>query len=422
MFYSLREAAEKLNATEDQVKQLATQGKLREFRDGSNLLYKVDEVDELLSAASGAQAEQEAAAPAEEPSEAEDIEELAELESFDEFELEPEAQPEQEPVELEDTAEPAGVEEPEEEIEAPQEKSEAPQEQVEPEEESELEAQEEPEPEKKPQVEAEGTAGDEEISLAPESGIAPAESGLTEADTALTGDGISVLGETDADYDVTGDTSAETTVAPSAGGTTPEQPLEEVEEDVNLDSFGSGSGLLDLSLQADDTSLGGILDEIYTPEGGEGEPKEPTAEGSAEQVAAEAEQIMPEEIAAPEPAIATPAVVQPYAEAPPDTVSKTLGMLMFLPLAILLYTTIVAVAGLRGVVPSILTSIQGLIWYIMIGALVATGIVVGASFLLTGDFAKAGKKPKKPKAKKEKKAKKSKKGKEIEPPGEEGAV
>ena len=30
-----------------------------------------------------------------------------------------------------------------------------------------------------------------------------------------------------------------------------------------LDSFGSGSGLLDLSLQADDTSLGGILDEIY---------------------------------------------------------------------------------------------------------------------------------------------------------------
>ena len=34
-------------------------------------------------------------------------------------------------------------------------------------------------------------------------------------------------------------------------------------DDINLDSFGSGSGLLDLSLQADDTSLGGILDEIY---------------------------------------------------------------------------------------------------------------------------------------------------------------
>lgn len=44
------------------------------------------------------------------------------------------------------------------------------------------------------------------------------------------------------------------------------EPLEEIEEDVNLDSFGSGSGLLDLSLQADDTSLGGIIDEIYTSE------------------------------------------------------------------------------------------------------------------------------------------------------------
>ena len=39
---------------------------------------------------------------------------------------------------------------------------------------------------------------------------------------------------------------------------------------MNLDTFGSVSGLLDLSLQADDTSLGGILDEIYTPGGGEG--------------------------------------------------------------------------------------------------------------------------------------------------------
>ena len=49
-------------------------------------------------------------------------------------------------------------------------------------------------------------------------------------------------------------------------GTVIESGLKEIEEDVNLDSFGSGSGLLDLSLQADDTSLGGILDEIYAPE------------------------------------------------------------------------------------------------------------------------------------------------------------
>jgi hypothetical protein len=50
------------------------------------------------------------------------------------------------------------------------------------------------------------------------------------------------------------------------GETAQEPTLEEIDNDVNLDSFGSGSGLLDLSLQADDTSLGGILDEIYTTE------------------------------------------------------------------------------------------------------------------------------------------------------------
>jgi len=41
---------------------------------------------------------------------------------------------------------------------------------------------------------------------------------------------------------------------------------DEIESDVNLDSFGSGSGLLDLSWHNDDTSLGGLLDEIYTNE------------------------------------------------------------------------------------------------------------------------------------------------------------
>ena len=49
MFYSLREAAEKLNISEDQLKELAQEGKLREFRDGPNLLFKVDEVEAFLT-------------------------------------------------------------------------------------------------------------------------------------------------------------------------------------------------------------------------------------------------------------------------------------------------------------------------------------------------------------------------------------
>ena len=47
MFYSLEEAAEKLGKTPDEVKQLAQEGKLREFRDGSALLFKIEEVDAL---------------------------------------------------------------------------------------------------------------------------------------------------------------------------------------------------------------------------------------------------------------------------------------------------------------------------------------------------------------------------------------
>jgi hypothetical protein len=75
---------------------------------------------------------------------------------------------------------------------------------------------------------------------------------------------------------------AETAVGPA--GSSAEASLEEIEDDVSLDSFGSGSGLLDLSLQADDTSLGGILDEIYTPEG-EGKAKPADEAGEGETVA-----------------------------------------------------------------------------------------------------------------------------------------
>ncbi|GAI28364.1 unnamed protein product, partial [marine sediment metagenome] len=41
MFYSLKEAAEKLNKTEEEVQEIVKRGRLREFRDGPNLLFKV---------------------------------------------------------------------------------------------------------------------------------------------------------------------------------------------------------------------------------------------------------------------------------------------------------------------------------------------------------------------------------------------
>ena len=337
MFYSLQEAAEKLNKTEDELKQIVKEGKLREFRDGPNLLFKVEEVEALMSE-SGAPESKEAVTPE---------------------------------TTIPDALEPA----------TPEPKAPAPSEQA---------------------------ADSSEILLAPETGAPVASSELTDADTALTGEGISVLGETDRDYEITDDTMAETAIPTGTTGTTPEVPLEEIEEDVNLDSFGSGSGLLDLSLQADDTSLGGILDEIYTAEGEGKEPAE-AASGSSAAVAEEAEQMVSEEeLAVPEPAPGMPALARPYIEAATDTQSNILGMLLFLPLAIVLYTTVVVVSGLRGVVPSILAAVQGIIWYIMGGAALLALLVVGAAFMLTSEREAKTKKQKKPKKlKKSKKAEKT---------------
>ncbi len=457
MFYSLTEAAEKLGKTEDEVKQLAKEGKLREFRDGSNLLFKIEEVeallgggaesevvdleaeleaaapDEALAEVGEPEPEAEAEAPAEMPLEEEifDVEGEPEAEAASELEAEPEMEPAgeleiapemevaPEPVAEEPAVEPEAPElEPVGEAEGTSELGFAPEATDTTGEEEALVLDEEETPAEPP---AEGT--EEEIFLAPESGILGAESDITDMDTALTGEGVSVLGETDTGYDVTEDSMAET-VGPS--GTSTEASLEEIEDDVNLDSFGSGSGLLDLSLQADDTSLGGILDEIYTAEGGE-EGTPGGESGTLEDMTTEAEHAVPEEgLAAPEPVAIPmgPAVgAAAFVEAPPDTQSNMLGMMLFLPLAALLYAAIVTVAAQRQVMPSILESVQSLIWYIMGGAIVVAAIIVGASFAMGGEKtrapkAKKAKKAKKEKAPKEKKAKAPKAKKEKKPKAE----
>ena len=175
--------------------------------------------------------------------------------------------------------------------------------------------------------------------------------------------------------------------------------------------------MLDLSLQADDTSLGGILDEIYTPEGEEEKEVKEGAEASAVEVAAEAEQLVPGEgIAEPEAAPEAAAIAQAYqvyAEPAPDGTSNALGIMLFLPLLAIIYTAIVAIAGFNNMMPSALTAVQRLIWYIVIGAVVASGLIIGVGLMLGGKKA-----VKEPKAKKAKKEKKSKKTKEEPPPTE----
>jgi len=489
MFYSLQEAAERLGKTEDEIRAIVQAGQLREFRDGPNLLFKVDEVEALMldsgvAAVQGAPQPQiappqppvpqvapppvpELEIPQDEIPLELDIPQAEPAAPQPEIPLEPEtpqvfepAEPELDiPLELDvPQAETPPIEMPQQDIpQAPAPEFEAPVELEAPQMEiPELEIPDAASPEGEipaelgaPQMEMPEAAvpefeipseleapemgmsdleipelevptsqgpptGTSEILLAPETGAPVAPSELTNADTAIGGEGINVLGETDKDYAITDDTLGETvgSLGLASTGTTPDASLEEIEGDVNLDSFGSGSGLLDLSLQADDTSLGGILDEIYTAEDEAVEPADP---GTVAEVAAEADQMAADdELLVPQGDLALPGLAHAYFEPEPDKASNILGAMLFVPLLFVLYTAIVAVGGLKGVAPSLLVVTQGFIWYIVIGFTVVTaGIGLYAVFMADKEpspAAKKAKKPKKPrKPKKPKKPKKAKK-------------
>jgi hypothetical protein len=436
MFYSLQEVAAKLNKTKEEIQEIVRQGRLREFRDGPNLLFKVDEVESLLSdtriMASGKSAPPppEPEPPAEEEvdvflSDASDVNAIEEpyygldQEELPELELEPELEEAEQPetVLRPELSEDFGLQEAEEEpLAEPGEVEEQPAEEpaIEPtgEEEFSLELEPEPEPVEKPAPEEAGIVEDSIPGLQPDTTQGPSiDSELTNADTALSGMGINVLGESDTEYKLSEDTMGETI------GSSEEASISEIEEDVSLDSFGSGSGLLDLSLQADDTSLGGILDEIYTPEG-EGGAQSPGTGTTELDAGTVAEQILADEqFAAPEPSVA--ALAQMYAEPEPDSVSNAFGTMLFLPLLAVIYGMVVVVAGAVGIVPNILESVQNFIWYIMGGLAFVAVLMVAIPAMMAGGGgvgrpkAPKPKKAKAPKVKKTKppKAKKGKKGK-----------
>src|ERR1700685_2088254 len=53
MFYTLDEAKTALGKSEEDIKQLAREGRLREFRDGPRLMFKADQVEALRAELSG---------------------------------------------------------------------------------------------------------------------------------------------------------------------------------------------------------------------------------------------------------------------------------------------------------------------------------------------------------------------------------
>lgn len=336
MYYSLQEVIGKLGKSESEIKEMVKDGKLHEFRDGAQVVFKVDEVDAIVSKRAdlditGSEIELV-------------LDETGEI-SFD-------------------------------------------------------------------------TAGDD----APAQDDAPAAVGgisggfglsgmgddLTNADTNVGTSGINVLSESDDEFTLTEDTKAETRMLDDADEL---GDLGDLDADSNLESVGSGSGLLDLSLQADDTSLGAVLDDILPAADGEAEglSLEDDMAEEADKIF-EASQETGDEPPArePEPLPQAPAApARTYPSATVEASSGAFSVAMFLPLVAVIYAGIVVVAGLRGIVPGILKTIEsgeyygmGLFWYVLFALMLV--VAVAGIFGFQGGS-------KQPKPKMEKKARKAKK-------------
>jgi len=431
MFYKLEEVMEKLGKSQEEVAALVKEGKLREFRDGDNSFYKVEDVDAL------------AGEPGEDVSLMDDSLELS-IDETGEISLAPE---ELEAlsgdssgdnlgdmdIKLDETGElPVGDVLGETNLADASGKSD--------EDEILLVPEEEPvEPKAEPVIESGGSIGDLGLDLGGTDALdVPAESEVGGEDIGIgdtrfageSGSSINVLGDTDSEYTLSDDTSGETKIIEEGGSLDDDLNVGRLDDDVNLDSFGgSGSGLLDLSLQADDTSLGAVLDDIY-PEsaaGGGGDVSEQIPAGGVG-LPVEADEIFgePEQAAAAEEAEAVavpvgqaPAAMRMYAEAAPDSSSNIIGATLFVPLIASIYAVIVILSAYGPIKDlNILTSVEDIIWYVVGGAaLLVVVLTLLASFSGSGSAAKPkAKKAKTPKTKKVKKAKKAKakKGKAVE--------
>lgn len=378
MFYSLEEVIEQLSTTEDAITQLVKDGKLKEFRDGDKVLFKVDQVQGLAS-------------------ESDDVVEL----TADEEELISLEDDGEELVSLsDDDVAPLAVEE-DEEVSLSVEEDELVSLAPEGDEDLDLE-------ELSLDISSEGSsiellldetmenAGDLDV-LSDESAIAtPDVSGIGEdvdlaelstADTNVGTTGINVLADTDDEYALTNDTKSET-----VGFDSDSTGLGSLDDDINMDSIGSGSGLLDLSLQADDTSLGAVLDDIL-PAAGEGEapltPEESHMADEADKIFEEAgdSSVLPQ----------TPdsgPVVQ-YFEPKADNASNICGLTLIFPFLALVYMVIVVLMGTKGISPAIVSFAAGdgpmgiaVIWLIVI----PLAVILSLTVLITSFAGGKGKK------------------------------
>lgn len=152
---------------------------------------------------------------------------------------------------------------------------------------------------------------------------------------------------------------------------------EGLEEELGLDAVGSGSGLLDLTRESDDTSLGAeLLEEVYQSEEAVEIPAHASGlfEAAAEKPG--------EEVAPPPGAAAMPVMIEAY-----DGSGSGLGAgLLIGALAALVCVAIVAIVGVSGATPMLATKIASsgnsvMMWA---GGLLGVTIILGLVGLFIG--------------------------------------
>lgn len=284
MFYTIEEAADKLGKNPDQVKQMAEDGQLQQFRDRDKVMFKVDQVDKLAGGQTGGETGEIPMAGGGSSEDTDAIDLAGELDT--------------------DHAKP-----------------------------------------KKPDEDAKSQTG------------------------------VSVF---DADEVDAADPMAQTVVSSSYASD---------EEDLALESVGSGSGLLDLTRESDDTSLGAeLLEEIYPAggsdekmsEGGSGFEGIFDAAGGVESAPSGLSEV--DTAAGAEPAgVQTVVVAEPH---DPAGSGWTAGLLLGA-FAALIIASVVVVTSMLGVTAQLTTQIaEG--WTMWVGILAGGSLVLALIGLMIG--------------------------------------
>jgi len=374
-FYSLEEALKKLGCDEETLKKAVRGGDLREFRDGGKATYKVEDIDKLVAAGpigSGHTAPSKPppspAKPSKKPSTGDDAD-LADLsDSLGEIKLGDTENPLPDlsasgsigltdlgGLSLADTAF-GGSTASGKKADLPAEASDS----------SSINL---------------ATMGDEDmVSFEDEEGPDQTAAGKNKDDTVVSSVGVSVFDEDE--LDESADPLAKTSMGGTSGGT-------------GLEGVGSGSGLLDLTRESDDTSLGAeLLDEIYpgdetgtgTIEMGEATragleealpaaDDEDTGEQEALPATADLEEAEAESSQKPAGALATVSyAADVFVTGAPGLVAIAIAVMCFAGLAI--------ASMIRGTWPSLLDFVYGKLWMFGLGAVVVAGAAMGIGVYL----------------------------------------